>query len=385
MKATWFVSNFPHHANAQAGIFYKILAEAMIAVGCELTVVSPTPSTGPILPLLSSKWKQYSEAPEEENYDGLRIFRPRYFTLPGETDSRFAHKRIIAACQKLKLSDSKIVHGFGSYPVNFAALQLAQMWDKPYVHTFIGSDVNDYPNRGEHQKKMFIELVQQAQRVLAVSDDLVKKIENLSGVESTKVAMPVSKPPEIASTHEEIRAWYGADGAACTVLFAGSIIPEKGIQELLAAFEKKELKDCQLILAGPDPNQVSIQGKIVKTGVLEHDQLLTLMSACNMLILPSHSEGIPGVIKEAGQMKLPVIATSVGGIPEIIDDTSGYFIQPKDVDSIINSILHVKNNLDEARAKAMKLNKRIELEFDGHVVAQKMMDIYTDVIRTYQH
>ncbi len=385
MKAIWFVSNYPHAANSQAGIFYKILADAMLEKDFELTIVAPTPSTGPVLPMLSSKWKQYADAPEEEQFENLRIFRPRYFTLPGETDSRFAHKRIISACLKLKLPDAKIIHGFGSYPINFAALQLAQMWDKPYIQTFIGSDVNDYRNRGDHQRKIFIDLCQQSQKLLAVSDDLRKKIHQLSGVNSTKVVMPISRPTLISTSRGEIRKSFGVDETKFAVLFAGSIIKEKGIDELLAAFENDRLTDCELVLAGPDPKNVSIHGKSIKTGVLQHDQLLTLMSACDVLILPSHNEGIPGVIKEAGQMKLPVIATSVGGIPEVMDETCGYLIPAKDPDSIVKSILQVKNNPDDARAKAMKLSVRITLEFDGHAVAQKMMDIYTEVIHAFRH
>lgn len=384
MKVTWFVSNYPHHANSQAGIFYKILAEAMIGKGCELIIVAPTPSTGPVLPMLSSKWKQYASAPELEEYDHLVIHRPRYFTLPGETDSRYAHKRIIAACLKLKLPDARLVHGFGSYPVNVAALQLAQMWDKPFVQTFIGSDVNDYPYRGAHQRKLFEELAKESQRVLAVSNNLCDKIKELSGVDATKVVMPISESPKITQTREEIRVTFGLDPNAFVVLFAGSLIHEKGINELLEAFNDWSFSDSQLILAGPDPNQIQVPESVLKAGVVQHDSLLTLMTACDVLVLPSHNEGIPGVIKEAGQMGLPVLATRAGGIPEILDESTGYFAELRNVESLRTQLHAIKNNLPEARLKADQLKIRIEQEFEGAAVAKKLVDIYAEVISTYR-
>ena len=383
MKAIWFVSNYPHDANPQGGIFYQILADSVTRCGCPLTIVAPTPSTGPVLPVISSKWKQYSLAPKEEHFDNLDIFRPRYFTMPGETDSRFAHKRIISSCTGFYSRDIQIVHGFGSYPVNYAALQLAQMWNLPYVHTFIGSDVNDYPHRGKHQLEIFKSLARESQKLLAVSDDLCSKIKSIADADASKLFMPVSQPPVVTKSSDDIRRMYGLSPQDFVVLFAGSMIKEKGIHELLAAFDQNALADCRLILAGPDPLNIPIPDKIIKTGVLRHDTLLELMSACNTLVLPSYSEGIPGVIKEAGQMKLPVITTAVGGIREIVDESCGYFIEIQSSSSIADAVLHVKNNPGEARSKAFLLHQRIHAEFDGKVIAQKLIDIYAGVINAY--
>src|SRR3546814_1866729 len=65
-----------------------------------------------------------------------------------------------------------------------------------------------------------------------------------------------------------------------------------------------------------------------------HAELPTWMQAADLLCLPSHSEGVPNVVLEAMSCGLPVVATRVGGIPEVLPDLAGIMVPPRDVPAL---------------------------------------------------
>lgn len=96
-----------------------------------------------------------------------------------------------------------------------------------------------------------------------------------------------------------------------------------------------------------------INGKVVYcTNVSWTEAMLTLKSS-TILVVPSRMESMPFTIKEAFYLKVPVIATNVGGIPEIVQDKfNGMLIPPDDPSSLLNAINFLLNNEDEAKRLA---------------------------------
>lgn len=131
------------------------------------------------------------------------------------------------------------------------------------------------------------------------------------------------------------------------VLFLGNVLPAKGIEELLQAWEKltPEHPDWTLTIAGSCEdnykayleNQYSLQN-VIMTGYIPHDDAMKLVAKSAFLVLPSYTEGFPNVVIEAMMCGKAVIGTDVGAIADILAGGCGIVIQPKNVDELRNSV-----------------------------------------------
>lgn len=137
------------------------------------------------------------------------------------------------------------------------------------------------------------------------------------------------------------------------VNFVGWVIPAKGIEELLEAWEKVSLIDeeWQLQLIGPYHIDYYnyLKEKYTCTNVTfcgeqTHGKTLELINLGKVFILPSYSEGFPNAVAEAMALRLTVIATEVGAIPEMLAGGCGYLIPRKNSNAIFRALKNVISN-----------------------------------------
>ncbi len=99
--------------------------------------------------------------------------------------------------------------------------------------------------------------------------------------------------------------------------------------------------------------------------------------AFDIFLLPSKKEGLPYAVLEAGLAGLPVVASNVGGIPEVIQDrVSGFLIHPDNHVSITDAIDYLLNNPDERNMFAVNLKEKIEADFTLSQMIQKTKKVY---------
>jgi glycosyltransferase involved in cell wall biosynthesis len=107
------------------------------------------------------------------------------------------------------------------------------------------------------------------------------------------------------------------------ILFAGRLSPEKGIEELVEA-----TRGMNLVVAGDGPLRDRVTGAL---GFVPHDELERLYDRAAIVVLPSYREGLPLCVIEAMAHGRPVVATKVGGIPELVEDgVTGFLVEPGD-------------------------------------------------------
>ena len=135
--------------------------------------------------------------------------------------------------------------------------------------------------------------------------------------------------------------------------------------EKLDGISDVEKKDKQIVYVGRDSYEKGIdilrgiesqiKGNIVYCTNLPWEQAMSILKSSSVLVVPSRMESLPTVVKEAFYLKVPVIATNVGGIPELVTDKTGILVTPEDPKlllSEINALLEdkekTKNLTDEA-------------------------------------
>ncbi len=148
------------------------------------------------------------------------------------------------------------------------------------------------------------------------------------------------------------------------LLYAGVLIPRKGIRELIEAFARVAdvVPQMQLRIVGQAANrdyaaglrrQVSdlgLESRVTFVPTLPQAELASLMAQARLLVLPSFSEGLPKVLIEAMLCGTPVLASAVDGIPEIVEDgVCGWLVPPGDVNALADKLLHAFGDADVER------------------------------------
>ena len=120
-----------------------------------------------------------------------------------------------------------------------------------------------------------------------------------------------------------------------------------------------------------------INGKVIYCTNLPWEQTMSILQSSTILIVPSRMESIPQVIKEAFYLKIPVIATSVGGIPEIIENKKNGILIPSENPNImieeINNLLKNPSLIDELTQNAFNF---INENFTWDILIDKYIELY---------
>lgn len=181
-----------------------------------------------------------------------------------------------------------------------------------------------------------------ADRVIAVSEagrrDLIRQGLQPSKVVVAHNGIPMPELPSI-SDRLKAKAALGIPGDALVIGSVTRLAPGKGIDDALTAFAKlkQEFPSLRLVLAGEGSCTEQLQRQASDCGLSDDIHFLgycedveSVVAAFDLFVLPSHSEGLPLCILEAMALGVPVVATKVGGIPEVIDERSGLMVPVQD-------------------------------------------------------
>lgn len=164
--------------------------------------------------------------------------------------------------------------------------------------------------------------------------------------------------------------------------------PNKGLTYLVSAFAQvvQQYPQTILIIIGDGDNLAKLH-LLIKEHKLEQsvflagylDNAAEYLKSFNVFVLPSLKEGLPYAILEAGSASLPVVATTVGGIPEIIEDMkSGVLVQPKNIRELAHAMSFMIEHPDERRRYGAALKERVTKEFS----VEKMISLVTELYMT---
>lgn len=236
-----------------------------------------------------------------------------------------------------------------AYPEGVAGTRIAQSLGIPAFVKVHGSDINITAQHPD-VKPQIHDWGQKVAGVASVSFDLKQKLEKL-GVPGSRIHViynGIDHQRFHPSDREAARRMLHLDDAPF-LLYVGDLKARKGCMDLLLAFLKLEDKhpDLKLYIAGTGAMQSTLQQTIEQTGVQEkvsllgkvqHADLNQWYNAASLTCLPSYNEGVPNVLLESMACGTPVVATRVGGIPEVINSDCGLLTEPGDIEALARAL-----------------------------------------------
>lgn len=340
---------------------------AALATRCRLDVMGTIPwfpGAG-----LLGKWStagKLASVPRHETIEGMAVHHPRTLFVP-----RLAHvtwgplyAASIAPALLPYRNRVDVVLGSWAYPDGFAAVIAARLLGVPCVVKLHGSDINLIAKL-PGPRRMLAWALPRATRVVAVSRALADEVVEL-GVPRDRISI-VMNGVDAELFHPRDRAAARAElglPAGPLALYVGNLKAEKGVLDLATAWTQvaRALPVATLAIVGGGPAAEALAAAVAPHG--ERVRLIgpqplpripTWMAACDALVLPSHAEGTPNVVLEALASGRRVVATAVGGIPDLITRTElGELVPPSDPDALAKAIVRtLPTSYDPASVAAL--------------------------------
>ncbi len=279
--------------------------------------------------------------------------------------------------------DLDLIHVHYAIPHATAAYMSKKMTGRPYVVTLHGSDVTILGSDPSYMP-VNTHSIEGADAVTAVSRYLVEEARERLGIKREIRVIPnfvdaeeFSPAPFEATERERDRD--------IVVVHISNFRPVKRIQDLVNAMKilVKRVPGARLILVGDGPERHRIERLVdrlhLKPNVLftgYRSDVSNLIKCSDVVVICSETENSPLTLLEGMSCGLPVIATSVGGIPEIVEDgVNGLLVPPKYPEAIAEKILEL--NIDrELRVRLGVAARRTVLE---RYTAEKVVGQYVDV------
>ena len=398
MKVLEVCQEFPNRYYPQLGTFIKQSIDSIANQQVNVTVVSPKPI---VIPFSAFPYHNFSKLPQIEHTEKYDLHYPRYlYIVPKKyfyplTGISYAYFISRYAIKNIKPKPD-ILHAHFSYPDGFGMIGLAKKWKVPFVISALGTLERKVAYEGSYTSRQIFEALNCADKVLSVSEDLKHHIVNLGISEDKVIVVPngVDIDKFKPTGKEYARNMLNLPLDKKIVLFVGALKKIKGVDYLIEAAKSFLDIDISLYIVGRDDGmkkslekrarELKIGDYIKFIGPLSHADLPLWFSASDILVLPSLSEGRPNVILEAFACEVPVIATNVGGIPELmINGETGYLVTAKDpieLSEKINKLL-VDRNL---RIKMGKFGRTtiIQRGLTWETHAKKTVKIYSELLKS---
>ena len=184
-----------------------------------------------------------------------------------------------------------------------------------------------------------------------------------------------------------IREEYGISENDFVFGFVGRLVKDKGIGELVGAFNQLEQKDIKLILVGkyePDLDPLSQETlQIIKSNpnIIEvgfQKDVKKFLSIMDLFVSPSYREGFGLSVLEANLMKIPALVTNITGYSEIINEgKNGFFVEPKTSEELFKKMSHILHTKEKLKNMKQDCFDEVANKYSRKEVLQKALEYYS--------
>lgn len=180
------------------------------------------------------------------------------------------------------------------------------------------------------------------------------------------------------------------DGQGTRLIFVGRVVETKGLSDLFDAMGPlvERWPDLTLTVVGDGPDRAALAQQAQRSGLAQQVEftgtkaqgdVTGLLAAADVFVLPSYAEGVPVVVMEALGAGVPVVATFVGGITELVeDDVTGYLVRPTDADHLADRIARLVEDPALRTRLGQAGRSKVEAEFDSRIEARRLATLFVN-------
>jgi glycosyltransferase involved in cell wall biosynthesis len=261
-----------------------------------------------------------------------------------------------------------VVHTHG-YRADLQAGAVARRLGLATVSTVHGFTGGDWKNR------LYERLQERALRrfdaVVAVSRPLAGRLRSRGVPAERLVSIPNAwHRSGYALTRTEARQRLGLGQGDFVVGWVGRLSAEKGADVLVDALPSMKENAISCCLIGDGPERISLERRVAALGLERRVHwsgarpgAWRLMPAFDALALSSRSEGTPIVLFEAMDAGIPIVATRVGGVPDVLSEREAWLVDPERPDALAGAIRHLHADREEAARRARAARVRLEADY----------------------
>ena len=297
--------------------------------------------------------------------EGVRVDYFDYKALPVVTRPLNGWLAARTVLPHVRAFNPDIILSYIVYPDGYAGVLVAKALAVPAIVVGVGSDVH---STGDSVSRMLTRRVLgKADFLLTVSGDLRQRAIEMGALpEKSRVLINgcdllAFKVGDRVAAREKL----GIDKDAEAVVYIGRMDIKKGLRELVeaAAAIHSERPKMHVYVVGDGPDKAIIESAVVSHNAAGFVHLMpgcvfndvaVWMAASDLVTLPSYMEGCPNVVLEALASGRPVVATNVGGIPEIMDEDCGCLVPPRDSEALANGLSLVLDRTWDAEVLSQK-------------------------------
>jgi len=242
-----------------------------------------------------------------------------------------------------------LIYTTWAYPDAYGAMILAKYYRRPYIVRVHGSDINILARRSDLQNKI-LKVLQGSAKIISPSNDLKNKMVEL-GVPCDRI--------EVVYSGVDLDRFCPMDRQAAEaklnlaskkrIIYVGNLKAAKGVFDFVGAVRILMDKGVHLeaMIIGKGEAEAALRSEIDHAGLsanvhivgaVAHSMLPVWINAADCLCLPSYSEGVPNVLLEAMACRTNIVATNVGGIPEIVQYPEMCLVDPGNIKMLADKI-----------------------------------------------
>ena len=378
MKVLVLTTTFPRYVGDSVPGFVYYLCKSMSDLGVDVTVLAP-----------HTREKRY-DVISDMNVERFDYFLNMGYGLPPKLKSKGFRKYKVFFLAYSMWKHAKrisktvdIIHGHWLFPSGYVASKL----QKPYVMTAYGIELFLAKNN-DLLRRFLRPSVEGADRIIAISKNTAMRTRELFPLAKTRIIRLGFSPLETKDQEEE--------RTGNTILFVGRLVKRKGVEYLLRAI--KHLEACipvELMIVGDGPERKNLEmlvhdlnlRNVTFYGFIPQSRLKSFYQRASVLVLPAitdptgDTEGLGVVLLEAMSCGVPVIASSVGGIPDIITDgKTGLLVEEKNSLQLAEAIETILNDCELQSRLMNNATRVVQTKFSWEGIAKKILREYEAIL-----
>jgi glycosyltransferase involved in cell wall biosynthesis len=385
LRVGFLTTSYPRFAGDMGGHFVRSTAAALAARGHHIVVEAPQhrnlQAEGTTVGI-EVRWFRYAwpDRLQVAAHGGLPVewpwLRPRAAFLAPALLFGLAR-----ATARLRRQRCDVLHA------HWVQSALAALWSRnssttPVVVSIWGSDLTLARNSGFVRR-----LLRRADALIVVGRGMREEARSL-GVPASRIVVVQTAidPLETTVDRPEARRRLGLPEHP-TVLFLGRLAPVKGPDVLVEATSRGVLAQTgsQLVIVGAGPLASHVRraaaqdpARIILRDTVNRSEVGAWLGAADLLVLPSRSEGLPHAVLEAFSVGVPVLASAVGGVPEVVvDGDSGWLVEPGCAVSLERALRGALSDPAELRRRGAAARAAFERgAFNWSRVAREVEGVY---------